>query len=98
MFASGQLTRCQRRKAALLQQSTALRHTLTTEAQRLRPVMGWVELGMDLTRKARTGWATLAPLLSLWRTQKQESSGLVHKLAGAISLARSLAALWKGWR
>ena len=98
MFGNGRLTHCQQRKAALLQQSANHRRTLMTETQNLRPVAGWVDLGVNVARKARTGWSVMAPLLSPWQTRKQEPSGFVHKLAEAISLARSIAALWKNWR
>lgn len=98
MFGNGQLTRCQQRKATLLQQSAPHRRALMTEAQNLRPVAGWVDLGINVARKARTGWSVLAPLHSLRQTREQEPSGVVHKLAEAISLARSIAALWKNWR
>ena len=98
MFGHGQLTHFQRRKSVLLQQSAAHRRALMTEAENLRPVAGWVDLGLAAARKARTGWSVLAPLLSLWQTRKQEPSGVVHKLAEAISLARSLTTLWKRCR
>jgi hypothetical protein len=97
MFGNGQLTHCQQRKAALLQHRAVHRRVLLTEAQNLRPAAGWVDLGIDIARKARTGWNVLAPLFSLWQSQKQEPSGFVHKLAEAISLARSLTAVWKKW-
>ena len=95
MFRYGQLTHSQQRKSALLQQSTAHRRALITEADNLRPVAGWVDLGIDVARKARTAWSVLAPLLSVWQARRQESSGFVHKLAEALSLARSLTELWK---
>ncbi len=96
MFGEGQLARCAERKTALLQQSARHRDALIAEAQQLRPVAAWMDLGLDLARKARTGCTALAPLLSLWQTRKQEKSGFMQKLTGGISLARSLAALWKG--
>ncbi len=95
MFGYGQLTLLQQRKSALLQQCAAHRRALITEAENLRPVAGWMDLGIDVVRKARTGWSVLGPLLSVWQTRKQESSGFVHKLADAFSIARSLTALWK---
>jgi hypothetical protein len=95
VFAHGQLTRCLERKAALLQRSASHRSVLVKEAQNLRPVAGWLDLGIAVARKARAGWTALAPVLSLWRTRKQESSGFVHKLAEAISLARTFSAMWK---
>lgn len=98
MFGYGQLTRCQVRKADLLRQSAANRLALVEEAQNLRPVVVWVDLGIGVARKVGTAWSALAPLLSLWRTPKQESSGLLGKLAGAVSLGQSFAALWKSWR
>lgn len=97
MFGEGQLARCAERKTVLLQQSARHRDALIAEAQQLRPVAAWMDLGLNLARKARTGWTALAPLLSLWQTRKQEKSGFMHKLIGGISLARSLMALWKGF-
>ncbi|MBI3869820.1 MAG: hypothetical protein HY299_14955 [Verrucomicrobia bacterium] len=98
MFANGQLTRRRQHKAALLQRSGTHRSVLAKEAQNLRPVAEWADLGIAVARKTRSGWAALEPLLSLWQTRKQEPSGLVHKLATITSLARSLATLWKSWR
>ena len=98
MFGNGQLTCCQQHKAALLQHSPAHRCDLAKDAQTLRAATEWVDLGIDISRKARAGWTALGPLLSLWQTRNQEPSGFIHKLAGAISLACSLTALWKNWR
>jgi hypothetical protein len=98
MFGNGQLIRCQQHKAALLEQGATHRSVLAHEARNLCPVAEWVDLGIALARNARAGWTALSPLLSLWQTRKQESSGFIHKLAEAISLARSLATLWKYWR
>jgi hypothetical protein len=98
MFGNGQLIHCQQRKAALLQQSAAHRLALMTDAQTLRPVADWIDLGIAVACKVRMGWSVLAPLFSLGRTRKQESSDFVHKLAGAIALARSLMEVWKGWK
>lgn len=98
MFGNRELIRCQERKAALLRQSAAHRLVLVREARTLRPVAGWVDLGLGLVRKVRTGWSVLAPLLSSWRTPQQESSGFVQKIMGGISIARSLSALWQSRR
>jgi hypothetical protein len=97
MFGNGQLTCCQQHKAALLQQSVTHRSVIAQEAQNLRPVAEWVDLGIAVARKARAGWTALAPLLSLWQTRKQATSGVASKLAGAIAIARSLRAVWKRW-
>ena len=98
MLGYGQLTRCQVRKADLLQQSAANRLALVEQARNLQPVVVWVDLGIGVARKARPVLSTLAPLLSLWGARKQESSGFLGKLAGAVSLGQSLTALWKSWR
>jgi hypothetical protein len=95
MFGNEPLTRCQERKAALLQRSAAHRRALMTEAQTLRPAVGWVDMGIEVAGKARKGLSVLAPLLSLWRERKQEPAGVVHKLAEALSLARAVTGLWK---
>ena len=95
MFGTGQLIRCQQHKAALLQRSATHRRVLRAEAQKLRPVAGWVDLGLDAARQARAGWSVLAPLLSLWQTRRQESSGLVGKWAEALALIRAIAAWWR---
>ena len=97
MFENGQIARCQQRKSALLQQSATHRRALMTEAQNFRPAAAWVDLGIGVGRKARTGWTALAPLLSCWQTRKKSPPGFVQKLAGAVSLAGSLTALWKSW-
>ena len=96
MFGIGQLTHCQQRKAALLQRSATHRLALMTDAQNLRPVAEWVDVGISVASKVRMGWSVLAPLLSLWRARKQEPSGFVHKLAEALSLARAVTTLWRG--
>lgn len=98
MLGDGQLTRCQVRKAALLRQSAANRQALAEVAHRLRPVAAWVDLGVTVAHQARTALSALTPLLSLWGARKQESTGFVGKIAGAVSLGRSLTALWKSWR
>ena len=98
MFRHGELDRCHVRKAVLLRQSAANRLALAREARNLQPVAEWVDLGIALARKARTALSALAPLLSVWSSGKQESSGFVGKIAGAFSLGRSLTALWKSWR
>ena len=68
------------------------------EARNLRPVAAWMDLGIVVAGKARAGWNVLACLLNPWRKRKQETSDFVQKLAGGVSLARSLLALWKSWR
>lgn len=98
MFGNRELAGCQERKAALLRQSTANRQALAEVAQHLQPVVAWVDLGVALARKVRTALSALAPLLSLWGSRKTESSGFLGKLAGAVSLGRSVAELWKRWR
>lgn len=95
MLGRGQLRRCRERKAALLRQSAAHRSVLSEEARALRPVAGWVDLGIEVVHKVRAGWSVLAPLFSFWQMKKEGSSGLMQKLAGGISIARSLAGLWQ---
>ena len=95
MFELGQLTRCQERKAVLLRQIARHRRVLIEEAQNLRPVASWVDLGMDLVRKARTGWRALASVLPFWQMRKQPRAGLVQKLTAGILVGRSLWSLWK---
>ena len=68
------------------------------EARNLRPVAAWMDLGIDVAGKARAGWNVLARLLPPWRKRKQETGGFAQKLAGGVSLARALVALWKSWR
>ena len=98
MFENRQLTHFQGRKAVLLQKSAAHRREFKTEAQNLRRVAGWMDLGIDAARKARAGGDVMASWLCLRRARKDESAGFTRKLAAAISLARSLPALWKSWR
>ena len=98
MFRNEPLIRCQERKVALLQQSAINRSALIVGVQNLAPIVSWVDLGIEVARKTRAGWTALVPLLSLWQTRKEPSSGFVQRITGAISLARSLAALWKNWR
>lgn len=98
MFGDGQLDGCAQRKAALLRQSALHRQTLIQEAQNLQPALVWVDIGIGVARQARAALSALAPLLSLWRMRKQESSGFVAKLTDFISLGRSLTELWKSWR
>lgn len=97
MFENRELNGWRQRKEALLRQSAANRSALMTEAKNLRPIVAWVDLGLSLIRQARAGWEVLAPLLSLWQARKQESSGLIGKIANVIALARQLTAVWKKW-
>jgi hypothetical protein len=87
-----------RRKASLLLQSAVHRQTLMKEAENVRPVAGWVDLGIEAARKVQTGWSVLAPLLPLWKTPEHQPSGFIHKVTAAISFARSLTAMWKSRR
>ncbi len=98
MFGDSELTRWLERKEALLLQSDVHRRALVKDARLLRPAAGWVDLGVDLARKARAGFNSLAPLLSWWGGRKRASSGVLRKMAGVVSVARSVTALWKGWR
>ena len=98
MFGNGQLTDCEQRKAALLRQSAAHRIALTREAQKLRPLASWVDLGIDVVGKARVGWKAVAPLLSWWQVRRNKPSGLIQKAASAISIVRTVTAVWKNWR
>ena len=98
MFGDGQLTDCEQRKAALLRQSAAHRIALATEAQKLRPIASWVDLGIDVAGKARVGWQAVAPLLSWWQVRRNKPSGLIQKAASAISLVRTVTAVWTGRR
>lgn len=98
MFGHEQLTRCLEHKAALLQQSAAHRLALLKEAQNLRRASMWVDLGIAAAHKVRAGWTAVAFTLSFRRAREHSPSGFAHKLSGAISLARSLAAIWKNGR
>lgn len=98
MFKDEPLIRRQQRKAALLRESAALRLALVREAQELRTAATWVDLGLGVVRGAQAGWTAVAPFLSWGSRQKPESAGFVHRLAGAVSLARSIMAVWRNWR
>jgi len=98
MFGNRELAECQARRAVLLRQSAANRQALVGVARDLQPAVAWVDLGVAVARKVRSALSALAPLLSLWGSRKSESSGFLGKLAGAVSIGRSLAALWKSWR
>ena len=97
MFENRELNCWRQRKEALLRHSAAHRSALVAEAQNLRPIAAQVDLGIAVARRVRAGWSALAPLLSLWQARKQESSGLIGKIANGIAIARSLAALGKKW-
>lgn len=94
----GDLARCEARKAELLRQSDANRERLAADAARLRPVAGWVDLGMEVAQKARAGMSILGPLLSLWKLRKQGGTGLTGTLARAFSIGSSIAGLWRSRR
>jgi hypothetical protein len=93
-----QLIHCQQRKRALLAESAAHRQALVAEAQNLHSVAAWVDLGIDVAVRARTGWDVLARFVPPWRRRKPEPPGFVQRFAGAVSLTRSLLSLWKSWR
>ena len=98
MLGNGQLNGCQQRKAALIQRSIALRRALAMDSQSLCAVAAWLDLGIDVAGKLRTGWSALAPLFSLWHTRQYSQPGLARKLVVGISVARLLAALWERWK
>jgi hypothetical protein len=95
VFGNEQLTGYQQRKTALIQESAANRRALVREAQNLRPVFTWVDLGIDVVRKVRGGWSMLTPLLSLWPRRNPDAPSMFQKFAGAISFATSVMAMWK---
>lgn len=98
MFGRGQLDQCQQRKAALLQRSAIHRRTLIREAASLRPVVGWVDQGIEFAHKARMGWSVLVPLLALRRDRAPGSGGLLQRISGVLSLARAIREAWRRWR
>lgn len=98
MFGHEQLTHCEQRKNALLKQSLAHRLVLRREAENIRPIAEWVDMGVNMAHKVQAGLGVLAPLISLWGGRKQGATGLVHKLAEAIALARSLMTVLGSWR
>lgn len=97
MFGNGQLTLHQQRKTVLLERSAARRRELGAAAQTLRTAAIWVDRGIEVASKARDGWAALAPLFSR-SGEGASTSGFSQKLAGAVSVARVLAALFSDRR
>ena len=95
MFGNGQLACCQQRKEELLRQSLVNRQLLEQDSQRLRGVAEWVDVGIEVTRKARVAWDVAGPLLAFWRMRRQGSSGFAQKVALGAWVAQSLPALWK---
>lgn len=97
MFDTGQLKPLADRKRSLLAQSAAHRRVLTTEAARLKPVIHWVDLGLEWSRKIKSGYSILGPLLdALWHpTAAGGVSRWVQRVRGLISVAQSISALWK---
>ena len=81
MFGNGEMTRHLARKEALLRASDANRAALHMEMSKLREVAAWADAGVTLSRKAKTIWNVVAPLITAWRTPKQESSGGLDWLA-----------------
>lgn len=88
------------RKAELLRRSQEHRQALAAEAAKLRPLAEWVDLGVTTARQVRKGWEIAGPLLAAWRgtsapAADQAPSGTFQKISSAISLVRSIAALWR---
>ena len=97
MFQDEQLRRCQERKAALIGRNVGYRRALTRDALSLREVAVWVDLGAIAATKLREGWIALAPMRSFWQTQESAKPGFAKRMAAAMSIARSLMALWNNW-
>lgn len=88
------------RKAELLRRSQEHRQALAAEAAKLRPLTEWVDLGVTTARQVRKGWAIAGPLLAAWRgasapAADQTPSSTLQRISSAISLVRSVAALWR---
>jgi hypothetical protein len=88
------------RKAELLRRSHEHRQALAAEAAKLRPLADWVDLGITTVKQVRKGWEIAGPLLAAWRGNSdpgavQAPSGTFQKISSAISLVRSVAALWR---
>ena len=88
------------RKSELLQRSHEHRQVLAAEASKLRPLAEWVDLGVTTARQVRKGWEIAGPLLAAWRGTSAPAadhtpSGAFQKISSAISLVRSIAALWR---
>lgn len=97
MLEISQLTRCQQRKEEVLRQCAAHRDTLMAEAQVLRPMAIWVDVGIAAVRNARACWDTWIPFFSSWQAGRGDSGGLIEKITKGFAIARSLKKLWKKW-
>jgi hypothetical protein len=97
MLEISQLTRCQQRKEEVLRQCAAHRDTLMAEAQVLRPMAIWVDVGIAAVRNARACWDTWIPFFSSWQAGRGDSGGLIEKITKGFVIARSLKELWKKW-
>lgn len=88
------------RKTELLRRSQEHRQALAAEAAKLRPLAEWVDLGVTTVKQVRKGWEIAGPLLAAWRGASAPAadpapSSTFQKISSAISLVRSIAALWR---
>lgn len=96
MFDTGQIKSLEDRKSALLVRSAANRRRLVSEAERLKPAVQWVDVGIAWSRKIRAGYSVLGPLLdALWHPSPTGGLGSIfQRIRGVLSIAKSVSAFW----
>lgn len=97
MFATAELKRCLDRKRELLTASEAYRQSLQGEAEKLAPMIGWLELGVSLARGMVKSWNAISPLLTNWQGSSSTSSGPLGLLQKALAAVRCFQGLRTAW-
>lgn len=87
-----------RRREQLLARIAEDRGRLREHAEALRPAVAWMDLGLNVARKARAAWATIGPLLKAWGVVQPEAGGWIGRWARGLSMGRSMIAAWRAFR
>ena len=98
MLGNGEMTRCLTRKSELLRASEVHRTALRRETGKLKPVMAWVDAGLQLAGSAGALRCDAKPLIGALRAPDEKSHGLLEKLVKGFALVRSVSTLWHHWR
>jgi hypothetical protein len=66
----GEAESLMRRKQELLAQSEVNRRALAAQSQRIHSALAWIDVGIDLVRRARPALIIVAPLAGFWLARK----------------------------
>ena len=98
MFESRELKALSARKAQLLQASEANRQSLNAAATQFRPLVGWIDTGMEWARRARALGPVLALLLRSAKSDGSCREGGSGWLTRIVNLTETASAVWRVFR